>query len=113
MKSKLISTFILFFATHLLSYGQDIYHLKYKSSDKRDTAVYDAYFSVSGTGAGFVRITPFSKRNFTAELDIEEAYATDKDGMPDQNFVVYEGKNPRIARGDMSVNFTPVTFGLN
>jgi Caspase domain len=110
MRTRLISTFLLLFATSFVIYSQDIYRLKYKSPDAKDTATYDAYFSLSANGTGIVRVKPVTNRNFIAELQIEESYAKDKDGMPDLKYVVYEGKNPRVVMRDQTIQFSPVTF---
>lgn len=110
MRARLISTFLLLFATSIIIYSQDIYRLKYKSPDSKNAATYDAFFSLSANGTGMVRINPVNNKNLTVEMEFEESYAKDKDSMPDLTYVVYEGKNPRVVIGDKTIKLSPVTF---
>ena len=110
MRAMIISTFLLLFTLSFIGHSQDIYRLKYNSPDAKDSTAYDAFFSLSANGSGLVRIMPVNNKNFTVEMEIEESYAQDKDGMPDLNYVVYEGMNARVVMGDRSIRFSPVKF---
>jgi hypothetical protein len=110
MKVKLITIYLLLIETSFSVCAQDIYQLKYKSPDVNDKATYDAFFSLSANGTGIVRVKPDNNNNLIIEMEIEERYAKNKEGMPDITYVVYEGMNPKVVKGDKSIKFSPFTF---
>jgi hypothetical protein len=109
MRVRFIIVFLLLVASHSVSYSQDIYWLRYRSPQPKDTTGYDAFFSLSANGTGIVRINPVNA-NYTVEMDIEENYVSGKDGNPDLSYVFYQGKNPRVVKGNSKIKFVPVTF---
>jgi hypothetical protein len=91
-------------------YSQDIYRLKYKSFAKKDTTTNEAFFSLSANGTGSVRIRPSNDTNLVVEMKFEEAYASDKDGNPDNTMMVYKGTGPAVVRGNKTFIADSVTF---
>ncbi len=111
MRARLISIFLLFFSTSIVVHSQDIYRLKYKSTDVNDKAIYDAFFSISSNGNGFARIKSSDNKDITVEMTFQEQYATDNEGMPDTTQLVYQGMmDPANMKGNRKFNFSPVTF---
>jgi hypothetical protein len=113
MKIKFSLIFLLAFASCLSANAQSIYRIKYKSPDKKDTVTYDAFFVRYDNGGGFVRVSytsPVTKKNVLTEMEIQEQYALDKNGMPDTTNLLYEGINPKLIAGDSKIKFAPVTF---
>jgi hypothetical protein len=110
MKPKLISTLLLLFASHLMLHSQDIYRLKYKSIDKKDTTTFEAFFSLSANGTGLVRIKPSNDNNLVVEMRFEEEYARDKDGNPDNAMLVYKGTGPEVVKGNRTFKLIPIIF---
>jgi hypothetical protein len=110
MQKKLFATLLLILAIAMQMYAQDTYRLNFKSPDPQNNETYQAFFSLSGSGAGIVRVKPASDRSLTVEMEFQERYAIDKEGNPDLNYVVYEGRNPRVLMGNKSTNLIPITF---
>ena len=110
MQKKLFITLLLILAFAMQMHAQDIYRLNYKSPDPQNIESYEAFFSLTASGAGIVRVKPASDRSQTVEMEFQESYAIDKEGNPDLNYVVYEGKNPKVLTGNKSTNITPITF---
>jgi hypothetical protein len=103
----------LLFSILLISqsiFGQAVYQLKFRSTVKKDTTQYDAYFARFENGSGFMRVSylsPASKQTVWVETEMQERYAFAKDGSIDTNWLVYEGSKPVIKKGDSKIKFTP------
>jgi hypothetical protein len=109
MRAWFISTFLFLIAMPSVIYAQDIYRIKYRSPQAEDSSSYNAFFSLSPNGTGIVRVNPVTN-NYTVEMDIEESYVAGKNGNPDLAYVFYQGRNPRVVKGNGKTNFIPVTF---
>jgi hypothetical protein len=113
MNIKFVLPCLLAIIACLTVNGQSIYRIKYKSPDKKDTITYDAFFVRYDNGGGFVRVSytyPVSKKKGMIEMEIQEQYALDKNGMTDTSNLLYEGMNPKLIAGDSKIKFVPVTF---
>jgi Caspase domain len=113
MREKLVLNFLLAFIICLPANSQSIYRLKYKLPGANDIVTYDAFFVSYDNGSGFIRVnyrSPAGNSNTVVEMEIQQQYAADKDGVTDTTKFFYEGMDPKFIKGDPKIKFTPVTF---
>ncbi|NOT52357.1 MAG: caspase family protein [Chitinophagaceae bacterium] len=108
MKRKL-ALLVFFIAAFSPVYTQTIYQLKFKSPASGNETIYEAYFSVSSNGTGFVRIKPANSK-LIIEMEILEQYANGSTGGFDTSMLVYEGMNAKIVMGDKKASIPAFTF---
>jgi hypothetical protein len=91
--------FVLVSAVQYNLQAQTVYHFKYTSPRSGEDAVYYAFFSLTSNGTGIVRLKQLGSEDVT-EMEILEQYAVLPDGSADTSFIVYEGMNAKVIKGN-------------
>lgn len=86
MRPKILLCLLLFSMIGLKARSQSMYFFQYRSADKTDPVLYDAFFVQYNTGAGFMRIrydAPLSNELVLAEIKTHSQEIEAGKGMPD------------------------------
>ena len=84
------------------SHSQTLYEIRYSYTSEGETDRLKAFILRNDDGTGLVRVAYFNSednKNKLVEMDMQESYGQDANGMEDSSQLVFVGLNPRFIIG--------------
>jgi Caspase domain len=102
MKPKVLLAFVTCLIITSVIDAQSIFHLKYQFNTGNKAIKRQAFLVRFNNGTGFCRVSFYdetAKRNVISELQTEEHFELNKDGIVNTNKLYLKGSNPQIIEG--------------
>lgn len=113
MKAKILILVLFACCLNISAQSQSLFYIQYKFTSIDDTTLYNVFLVRYEDGTGFYRVNFYdeeTRETILVDLDMEELYFKDQNGVVDNTKIYFKGSKPQIVMGDKDYHYYPERF---